>query len=172
MRQDLDRLDRRLLNRVQANNLLTAEQLSEHVPLSPSAITRRLRRLRDKGLIARDMAVLSPAITERLLRAVVSVQCRHEPGSDSFDQFVDSLTAEPNVQTCFRLSGSIDLLIILAVRDMNEFNAFAGRVLGSNPTVVRYETTFIRAELKNAPIVHLDEDAPATSPPRAFGSAG
>ena len=43
---ELDRFDRQLLNLVQADSGQTAERLAEQVELSPSAIQRRLRRLR------------------------------------------------------------------------------------------------------------------------------
>ena len=49
----LDRFDIALLNLVQRDDAQTAEGLAEKVPLSPSAIARRLRRLRAEGIIAR-----------------------------------------------------------------------------------------------------------------------
>jgi Lrp/AsnC family leucine-responsive transcriptional regulator len=59
----LDALDIQILNAIQADNRLTAEALSERLPLSPSAITRRLQRLRSEGAIAAEAAVLSEALT-------------------------------------------------------------------------------------------------------------
>ena len=43
----MDRFDRLLLNLLQRDAGRTAESLAEDVPLSPSAIARRLRRLRE-----------------------------------------------------------------------------------------------------------------------------
>ena len=57
---ELDRFDRQLLNLVQADSTQTAERLAEQVELSPSAIQRRLRRLRDEGVIERECAILIP----------------------------------------------------------------------------------------------------------------
>ena len=51
---DLDRFDRQLLTLVQQDAALTAEQLAEHVSLSASAIQRRLKRLREQGVIQRQ----------------------------------------------------------------------------------------------------------------------
>ena len=55
---ELDRFDRQLLNLVQEDAGQTADRLAEQVALSPSAIQRRLRRLREHGVIARDAAVV------------------------------------------------------------------------------------------------------------------
>jgi Lrp/AsnC family leucine-responsive transcriptional regulator len=57
---ELHRFDRQLLNRVLADSAQTAERLAEQVELSPSAIQRRLRRLRDEGVIERECAILIP----------------------------------------------------------------------------------------------------------------
>jgi Lrp/AsnC family transcriptional regulator, leucine-responsive regulatory protein len=61
MERSLDRFDIALLNKLQEDNLSTAEMLTEAVPLSPSAITRRIRRLREEGFIAADVAILTGA---------------------------------------------------------------------------------------------------------------
>ena len=58
IRPMLDRFDLALLNLVQADDSQTADQLAARVALSPSAIARRLRRLRADGWIARTIALL------------------------------------------------------------------------------------------------------------------
>src|SRR3954467_9157850 len=74
MNRKLDRFDIALLNLLQADNLATAEALARQVPLSASAIARRVRSLRDEALVAADMALLAPALTADRLRAIVNVQ--------------------------------------------------------------------------------------------------
>ena len=71
---DLDRFDRQLLDLVQQDAALTAEQLAEHVSLSPSAIQRRLRRLRDQGVIVRQVAVLDAAQVGRPTTFIAGLQ--------------------------------------------------------------------------------------------------
>lgn len=61
----LDRHDRRLLNLVRQDASLSAEPLAERVALSPTAIQRRLTRLREDGVIVRETAVLDPAAVGR-----------------------------------------------------------------------------------------------------------
>lgn len=65
---ELDRFDRQLLNLVQEDSAQTAEALAQQVELSPSAIQRRLRRMRDEGVIVRDCAVVDPRLTPRLTK--------------------------------------------------------------------------------------------------------
>ena len=84
-----DSFDLKLLNALQANADRTAEELADIVPLSPSAIARRVRRLKESGAIERTIALLSPEIVERRLRAIVRLQLHeheerhHSPNSAS-----------------------------------------------------------------------------------------
>ncbi len=156
MSKTLDKLDVALLNLLQENNVATAETLAESVPLSPSAITRRVRRLRDEGLIARDVAILSPALTERRLRALILVQLQEHAEQPGLAAFRRSLQEAPEVQYCADISGSLDIVVIAVTRDMADFNAFSDRMLAASPVVRRYETSFVKRELKNVPTVRLD----------------
>ena len=75
-----DHFDLKLLNAMQEDADRTAEQLAEIVALSPSAIARRLRRLREEGHIARTIALLPANIADRRLRALVNIQLHdHAP---------------------------------------------------------------------------------------------
>ena len=49
---------------VQQDAALTAEQLAAQVSLSPSAIQRRLKRLREQGVIVRQVALVDPALRQ------------------------------------------------------------------------------------------------------------
>ena len=77
----LDRFDLTLLNLVQRDDSQTADQLAASVALSPSAIARRLRRLRAEGWIARTIALLTEKLTEHRLRALVFIELAESSAS-------------------------------------------------------------------------------------------
>lgn len=151
----LDRLDIALLNIVQRDGAQTAEQLAAHVPLSPSAIARRLRRLRSAGWISRTIALLSPRLTERRLRAAVLVQLSEHADQRGKTALLKRIDAAPQVQFCYELAGAHDLVLLFDCHDMAEFNQLAEAVLVADPTVRRYETSFVKRELKFAPFIAL-----------------
>lgn len=157
MDRKLDRFDVALLNMLQSDNLATAETLARKVPLSPSAIARRVRALREGGLIAADMAVVAPALAADRLRAIVQVQVQEHAEEKGIAALRARLAAAPEVQLLLNIAGPVDLLVLVVTRSMNEFNAFADRHFGADPSVRRYETTFVKAEIKNRPVVLLDE---------------
>lgn len=153
----IDRFDLSLLNIVQRDDSQTAEQLSERVPLSPSAIARRLRRLRSEGWIARTIALLSPRLTQPRLRAVVLLQLSEHADQRGKSALLKRIEDSPQVQFCYELAGTYDLLLLFDCADMAEFNQVAEAVLVADATVRRYETSFIKREVKFAPFVQLSD---------------
>lgn len=140
----LDRFDRQLLELLQADALATAERLAEQVPLSASAITRRVRRLRADGWIRADAALLSRKLTEARLRALVMVQAREHAEERGIAALRERLCAAPEVQLVLDVSGTHDLAVLVSARDMADFNDLAERLLQQDPAVHRYETSFVK----------------------------
>ena len=152
-----DNFDLKLLNALQEDADRTAEQLAEIVALSPSAIARRLRRLREEGHIARTIALLPAHMADHRLRALVNIQLHDHAPAGGLASLKERMQQMDQVQLCLEVSGTTDMLLLVACRDMAEFNAFADAELGSNPVVQRYETSFVKKEIKNRPMIRLDE---------------
>ncbi len=150
----LDEFDRALLTLLQEDALLTAEELAARVPLSPSAIARRVRRLRADGIVAANRAVLSEQV-EGLLSALIEVVlARHEVGEVM--AFIRGLEANPAVQMVVEVSGPVDVVLLVLARDMAGFNAFADSELASHPAVARYEMRFIKRRHKFSTAIPLN----------------
>jgi DNA-binding Lrp family transcriptional regulator len=144
--RDWDRYDRDLLSLLQEDALRTAEDLARDVALSPSAIARRVRRMREDGTILGDRAV----VTERIgpfLSAMVDVQLDRHALAE-VEALLRRLEARPQVQALMEVAGPFDLVMVVAVADMDAFNAFADEALASDPAVRRYETRFIKKRRK------------------------
>ena len=149
----LDRFDCALLNLVQQDDARTAETLAREVPLSASAIARRLRRLRSNGSIARSIALLAPNLTRNRLRAAVLIRFSDIPGRVALEK---RLLGEPLISLCYEIAGPYDILALFDCANMAEFNSLADALLTS-PTVRRYETHFVKREVKFEPFVDLGE---------------
>lgn len=151
----LDAFDIQLLNLLQGDSLATAETLARAVPLSASAVTRRVRRLRSEGLVAADVAVLAPKLTERRLRALVRVQVHEHAEERGIAALRSALAAEDAVQMILDVAGADDLAVLVCVRDMADYNALAERLFQSDPAVRCYETSFIKRVHKQSAAVTL-----------------
>ncbi len=155
----LDRFDLKLLNLVQRDDSQTADQLARRVALSPSALARRLRRLRSDGWIARTVALLSPRLTGRRLRAVVLLQLSEHADQRGKQALIDRILRTAQIQFCYEVTGTHDFVLLFDCADMDEFTGTAEMVLVSDPTVRRYETSFVRREVKFEPFVELVQPA-------------
>ena len=153
----LDSFDLQLLNLIQRDDSRTAESLATDVPLSPSAIARRLRRLRSEGWITGTIALVSGRLTDRRLRALVFIELAEHADLKGKSALQDRLRSTAQVQFCYETTGAFDMLALFDCASMSEFNALCDAVLVADPTVRRYETSFVKRELKFAPFVDVSE---------------
>jgi DNA-binding Lrp family transcriptional regulator len=156
MRAKLDSIDIRLLNAIQADNQLSAEKLTEIVPLSPSAIMRRLRRLRAEGVIAYEAAVLARDVLRGRLSAFINVQLERTQ-TVAKRKLLASLLKCPEIQLCAEVTGSMDILLLVTVRSMDDLNRLVEDLLEGNPAVHRLEISFAKTFHKATFAVPLEE---------------
>jgi Lrp/AsnC family leucine-responsive transcriptional regulator len=144
---ELDRLDRQLLNLVQADSGQTAERLAEQMELSPSAIQRRLRRLREEGVIVRDCAIVDPAVVGRPDFFIVALEVERER-ADLLAQLRKWLAAEVHVQQVFYVTGEADFILVVTCSDTEAYDALMSRMMRENPNVRRFKTNVALGVLK------------------------
>ena len=143
----LDRLDVQILGALQENNQATAQILAERVPLSPSAILRRIRQYREEGVITADVSIIEPAQLGERISVIIMVQLeRHSPAAVA--EFRAHLCRSPQVQVCMEISGAYDISCIAIFRGMEEFNTFCDLNIAGHPAVRRYEASFVKKRVK------------------------
>ncbi|MEQ9244362.1 MAG: Lrp/AsnC family transcriptional regulator [Nitratireductor sp.] len=138
----MDRIDRKLLNLLQRDASRTNAALADEVGLSASSCLRRIRRLRQSGVIDRIAAILNPAKTGRTLKAVVTVELRLH-GEPNTRQFLDLAAREEAVAQAYTVTGEVDAVLILRLRDMEEYDALCNRLFQERMNVARYWTMMV-----------------------------
>lgn len=119
----LDRIDLAILDVLQREGRISNADLAERVHLSASATLRRLQRLERDGVIAGYAARLDPAALGLDLTAFVRVQLEKH-GSASIDTFVEAVRGWDEVVACHALTGDMDYLLQVVVRDLAHFSRF------------------------------------------------
>jgi len=155
----LDQFDRSLLRLLQENADLTSEQLTEWLPLSQSAIQRRLKRLRDAGVIERTIAVIAPGKVGRPNTFVVSIQVERET-PDRQRAFRAWLVAQDCIQQVFYVTGDTDYILIVNALDTETYDQFMSELVGKNPNVKRFTTHVALAIIKRGLSLALPEGEP------------
>jgi Lrp/AsnC family leucine-responsive transcriptional regulator len=151
---DLDQFDFAILTLVQENNQLTSQEIGDRVGLSPSAVQRRLRRLRETGVISADVSLVSPAVAGNRVVIIVEVSLEREQIQE-LREFERSVSGLPEVTQCYYVTGKSDFILVLNMRSMEAFNDFAERVLHSNANVKQFYTAVVMKQVKFTTRVEL-----------------
>ena len=138
----MDRIDKRLLNLLQEDASRTNAELADLVGLSPSSCLRRIRRLKDAGIIDRIVALLTPAKAGRGLKAIVTIELERH-GEQYMREFLDLAAREPAVMQAYSVSGETDAILMLRLIDMEEYDAFCERLFKDRSNVARFYTMFV-----------------------------
>jgi DNA-binding Lrp family transcriptional regulator len=136
---ELDRFDRQLLNLVQEDAGQTAERLAEQVGLSPSAIQRRLKRLREEGVIAREIALVDPKSVGGPTSFIVSLQVERER-PELLAQLRQWLAAQPHIQQAFYVTGEADFVLVVTAADTETYDSLLSQMMTANPNVKHFTT--------------------------------
>lgn len=142
-----DRTDLRLLAEIQRDGRATNAELATRVNLSPSACLRRLQRLEGEGVIAGYGARLEPKHIGLGLQAFVRVQLeKHDQAAIA--RFADSVVEWDEVVACHALTGDMDYLLQIYVRDLAHFSSFLLDKLLNASGVADVNSSFVLRTVK------------------------
>ncbi|WP_290867367.1 Lrp/AsnC family transcriptional regulator [Aquabacterium sp.] len=148
---ELDDIDLRLLDLLQADASLSNQALSERAGLSAATCHRRVKRLRDTGVIESVVAIVSPQkLAEACgwgLSALVEVSLDVQT-SEALDAFEARAAAEPAVQQCWRVSPGPDFVIVAQVADMPAYLELARRLFNQDGQVRNVRAFFATKRAK------------------------
>ncbi|MBE7366387.1 Lrp/AsnC family transcriptional regulator [Ramlibacter pallidus] len=154
----IDGTDLALLRQLQDDSSLSNQDLAGRVHISPATCLRRVKRLRDAGLIEREMAVLAPARIAAAvghgMEAVVEVSLDRQ-GAEELQAFEERVIADDGVQQCYRVSPGPDFILVVYARDMPDYLALAQRLFTSDANVRNVKAFFSVRRAKFRPHIPL-----------------
>lgn len=154
----IDKLDKAILRRLQANGRETYDVIGEQVGLSPSAVLRRVKRLEENGVIDRYVALVQPETVGLGLTAYINVRLEKYTETSKrnpMDVFRASVQAWPEVVECVSLTGEMDYLLRVVVADMQHYSRFIMDTLLKHPSVQDCKTSFVMDRVKVTTAVPL-----------------
>jgi Lrp/AsnC family leucine-responsive transcriptional regulator len=154
---EIDRMDRKILETLQAEGRLSNVELAERVALSPSPCLRRVKRLEDDGVIAGYRAVLDRGAVGLGLTVFLEIKVgKHS--RDNAAMLQKALAEMPEVVSCHIVSGTADFLAEVAVPDLAAYERFLLDRLLTVPTIEDVRSNFAIRMIKTAaplPLGHL-----------------
>lgn len=142
MSKTLDRVDRRILDALQADARISNQELAKRVGLSPAPCWRRLRRLEEEGFISGYATLLNgSAIGLPILAyALVTLENHHPETVRQFDRLVQE---RPEVLECHSMSGANDYLLRIVAASMEAYEHFLSTQLLQLSAVRSVNTSFV-----------------------------
>ena len=154
----LDAVDMQLLDQLQHDASLSNQDLAALVHVSPPTCLRRVKRLRETGLIERQIAILS---SDRLapllghgLTVIVDITLDQQ-GAAQQQAFEDRVSLDDAVQQCYRVASGPDFVLIVATRDMPAYLALTQRLFTSDANVRNVKAFFSVKRAKFEPKIPL-----------------
>lgn len=146
---ELDRIDLKILQVLQADGRVSNLKLAETVALSPTAVLARVQRLTRDGFILGYEARLNPLKLGRGMMVFVEVLLdRTTP--NVFEQFKAAVQVREEIMECHMVAGGFDYLLKTRMADMQAYRAFAGTVLWQLPGVRETRTYAVMEEVKDS----------------------
>lgn len=138
----MDRLDLKILAALQADASRTNAALADEVGLSPSSCLRRVQRLQATGVIRKTVALVDPGALGRGLAAIVEVELERH-GDQRMRAFLAGARTEPAVTHAYAVTGEVDVVLMLRLVDMAEYQGVCERLFRDDANVARFRTLFV-----------------------------
>ncbi len=145
----LDRIDRDILRRLQANGRMTNAALARAVNLSPTPCLERVRRLEAEGYILDYVALLNPQKLDAGVISFVQVLLNRTT-TDVFRRFKAEINRFPEVLECHMVAGGFDYLLKVRTRDMFEYRNFLDEKLARIAYINNTHTYVVMEEVKTS----------------------
>ncbi|MEP3628981.1 MAG: Lrp/AsnC family transcriptional regulator [Hyphomicrobiales bacterium] len=150
----MDKIDRKLLNLMQHDASRTNVEMADEIGLSPSSCLRRVQRLHKTGFIQRIVAIINPVKAGRVIKAMVTVELKLH-GEHHMRRFLEIATAEEAVSSAYAVTGDVDVVLMLRLRDMDEFDELCDRLFRDQNNVARFLTMIIIRTAKDETAIRL-----------------
>lgn len=158
--RNVDALDLRILELLQANARETQAEIARDVGLAPSAVLERVRKLEARGVIRGYSALVDPKVLGLPLLAFVSVRS-DEVGTD--DHVAQALAESPEVLEVHHVAGDDCYLIKVRARDGEHLGGLLRTRFGRIPGVRSTRTTIVLETVKETPRLRISRGQEATS---------
>ena len=151
----MDEVDRQLLLLLQHNAEASHAELASRVGLSVTGIHKRLKRLKQEGVIKKIVAVLDRSKLELDLMCFLKVTFKNNLQAPNLPSLEEAVKTLPEVLECYTLTGTDDAILKIAVRDHVALREFLMRFSQSQSIIDRVETCIVLEEVKEGSLLPL-----------------
>ena len=143
----MDSFDHQILKIMQVNCRTSTEQIGAQIGLSATACQRRIKRLREQGIIEKEVALLDNKALRSYVTVLVEVIVKNG-GSEEIEKFKQTMLSYEEVQQCYYVTGNVDFILIITAQNMHEYEALTQKLFFSNSNIQRFHTNVAMDNVK------------------------
>lgn len=144
----LDNVDRRIITLLQKDGDLSISDLAGGLGMSPPPCWRRVKTLKDKGVLKRRIWKVDPKKIGLNIVILATVKlAAHDVATTS--AFREEVEKAPEILECYILLGSIDVLLKIATPSIDYYESFFYERLSQLPAVREVTSSVVLTEIKN-----------------------
>jgi len=128
----MDAIDRKILVLLQEDDSLSVAQIGSRVGLSSTPCWKRIQRLEADGVIQKRVALVDPDKLGLGVTVFVSIETG-DHSQEWLARFASTVGAMPEVMEFYRMAGDVDYMLRVIVPDIQSYDAFYKRLIGSVP---------------------------------------
>jgi DNA-binding Lrp family transcriptional regulator len=145
----MDDIDVKLLEEVQRDAERSSRDLAQSFDLSPGAVHKRLKRLKEQGFIRKTCALLDREKLGLDLLCFLFIRFKSNMRPDNMTNLRHALHSLPAILECYTTTGDTDAIIKVAVRDHNALKQLLRELAQAQEVIERVHTSICLEELKN-----------------------
>lgn len=138
----MDTTDRKLLDLLQKNTKTSVQTLANATGISTASVQRRMRTLREAGVIKREVAILDPKSLGLGITAIVSVELERDR-LDQIDAFKRKAREDRQVTHFYCIAGEADFILVVMAKDIAGYEAFTHRFFFADKNVRKFRTSIV-----------------------------
>jgi len=149
---ELNTIDMKILSILQKDATRSIQDIANAVGLTNNPCWRRIKRLEEQGVIERRVAVVNPRLLGLGTTAFVNIRI------DSHDQtwlekFAQCIEEISEIVECHRMTGDIDYLLKIIVRDLEHYDKVYRRLIANVPGLSDVSSAFSMEQLKHGDLI-------------------
>ena len=149
---EYDDIDRHILGILQVDATRSIQDISDQVGLTTNPCWRRIKRLEEQGVITARVAVVDPVKLGLGMTAFVRIHTDKHT-KNWLETFKSSVRRIPEIVECHRMTGDVDYLLKVMVRDLAHYDRVYQKLLEYVPDLKDVSSSFSMERLKDKQVI-------------------
>jgi DNA-binding Lrp family transcriptional regulator len=143
----LDKINKEIINLLQDNSSITNAELAEKLKLPATTVFDRVKKLEQRGIIAKKVAIVNPHKVGKETIAFVSLSLSGH-SAKNVQKFWEAIEDLPEVLECYHIAGENDFILKVIVDNIRNYEEFLLEKLTAIENIGKIKTSFVMSTIK------------------------